>query len=181
MLNYSKNHSFNRKVKKLYKLSFAKDERVSTLLLKYLLKKKESMIYSFFDENKSFIGFCYVILFKNYSYLAFFATDPNQRNKGYGKEILQILKNDSKDKFIFLSCEKPDLPLSESDIKLRRYNFYKRNGFYLVPIVAYYCGVQYLTMSSKKYNDEDLLEETKTFEKFNFPCKIDKSVLKDFE
>ena len=81
-------------------------------------------------KDSEFIGILFWWEFDNLNYIEHFATSPNQRNKGYGKTILQnFILNNSKP--ILLETELPD-----SAINKRRLNFYQRIGFHLNDILC---------------------------------------------
>ena len=78
-------------------------------------------------NNKQFIGFILWWDFEAIRYVEHFATSPQQRNKGFGKLILEKFIK-SNDKPILLEVELP-----HSTINQRRIKFYERTGFKLNP------------------------------------------------
>lgn len=88
------------------------------------------------DHNKSFhcylatdkhtpVGFITLWDLNGFYYAEHLATSPELRNKGYGKGIVEALKNMYKG-IIILEVERP-----EDEMSIRRINFYRRCGFYL--------------------------------------------------
>ncbi len=78
-------------------------------------------------NNKQFIGFILWWDFETLRYVEHFATSTEQRNKGFGKLILEKFM-ESNDKPILLEVELP-----HSTINQRRIKFYERTGFKLNP------------------------------------------------
>ena len=62
---------------------------------------------------------------ENFYYIEHFAIDEKNRNKGYGQEVLNILKKTLKAPIV-LEAEVPN-----DEISQRRINFYQRQGFIL--------------------------------------------------
>lgn len=110
-------------IKKIYKESFAKEERFPFWLLKYCSKEENVIFNVIYDDNKP-VGFQYIIKYDVIAYLMYFAIKNDKRNIGYGSEVLKQL-NKSHDN-VLLSIEKPT---KEMDIKHRRKQYYLRNGF----------------------------------------------------
>lgn len=88
------------------------------------------------------IGLITVWSLNGFKYIEHFATDPGKRNKGYGAQIMQKLK-DSFPGIIILEVEKP-----ENKMSMRRINFYQRCGFNL-------CNLNYIQPPYRK-NDSGL-------------------------
>ena len=63
--------------------------------------------------------------FDNFTYIEHFAIHPSVRNKGYGKQVLAIIKAQNQ-KPIVLEAEEPI-----NELSIRRIAFYQRQGFIL--------------------------------------------------
>ena len=111
-------------IKKLYYESFDKDERFPFWLLKKCSKEKNVRFNVIYNKDKV-IGFQYIIEYDNIAYLMYFAIEKNQRNNGYGSEILKNLNKSYKN--VLLSIEKVNEKVF--DIKNKRKQFYLINGF----------------------------------------------------
>lgn len=163
---------------RLYKLSFPKEERLSLLLLLILIGKKADYLYQYYEEDK-FIGFTFSVTFGKCSSLILFATNPDYRNKGYGKQILQeYLKNNSNNN-VFLNCELPDLK-SNDDIKYRRLNFYLRNGLKFAPLIMTYKNVSYLTLTNKKFSEDEINDIVKVYKQYKCSYRLDNDIINNF-
>lgn len=111
-------------IKKLYYESFDKDERFPFWLLKKCSKEKNVKFNVIYKKDKV-IGFQYIIEYDNIAYLMYFAIEKNQRNNGYGSEILKNLNKSYKN--VLLSIEKVNEKVF--DIKNKRKQFYLINEF----------------------------------------------------
>ena len=111
-------------IKKLYYESFDKDERFPFWLLKKCSKEKNVKFNVIYNKDKV-IGFQYIIEYDNIAYLMYFVIVKNQRNNGYGSEILKKLNRSYKN--VLLCIEKSNEQIS--NIKYKRKQFYLRNGF----------------------------------------------------
>lgn len=111
-------------IKKLYYESFDKDERFPFWLLKKCSKEKNVKFNVIYKKDKV-IGFQYIIEYDNIAYLMYFAIEKNQRNNGYGSEILKNINKSYKN--VLLSIEKVNEKVF--DIKNKRKQFYLINEF----------------------------------------------------
>ena len=175
MILTRKSEKLSREFKRLYKLSFTRDERLPNRFLSHLLKDNKAELVHYYDEGK-FIGYTYSVSFGEFICLAFFATNPEFRNKGYGKKILEIYSKANENKIIFLNCEVPENK-DEQNIKFRRLSFYKRNGLILVPVVMSYNGIDYVTLVNKELSEKKVNEFNKMLNSTGCACRIDKSIL----
>ncbi len=115
-------------IKQLYKKAFPSDERAPYFLLKRRsLQNKAQMLVA--KDNDTFIGFVYLVCYKDLVYLFYFAVDSKQRRKGRGGEILRILKSKYSNKRIFLAREQLDKNADNFKERVNRRNFYINNGF----------------------------------------------------
>ena len=111
-------------IKKLYYKSFDKDERFPFWLLKKCSKEK-NVNFNVIYNNDKVIGFQYIIEYDNIAYLMYFAIEKNQRNNGYGSEILKNLNKSYKNVLLCIEKANEQVP----NIKHKRKQFYLRNGF----------------------------------------------------
>ena len=106
----------------LYKLSFPIHEQREDEPQKNILTHSDYHFDLIYDRD-IFIG---IILYwenPDFIYVEHFAINPNLRNNGFGRNILNTLAK--KDKTIILEI---DPPIDE--ISIRRQSFYERVGFY---------------------------------------------------
>lgn len=118
----------NKDVKKIYMDSFPKEERMPFALMVLLTKITHTDFLAFYDKD-ILCGFIYMATIKNITFIMFFAVDKNIRSKGYGSQILnevQILYPNNK---IIISIERCDVESENIDDRIRRKNFYLKNGY----------------------------------------------------
>ncbi len=109
---------------KLLCTAFPRNEYRDLHLQQYNTRNEEKFHLLVAIENNKPVGFISYWQFDAFCYIEHFATDPELRNKGYGKAIMQeVLKELSS---VVLEVEMPDNELSK-----RRIGFYKRMGFEL--------------------------------------------------
>ena len=150
-LNNSSKHL--DKIKEIYYCSIPESERIDFL---YLVNCKfpNSKLLGIFD-NKTLIGFSFVSLLGEFAYIVYLAIDENQRNKNYGTRALNEILNVYKDKTKVLCVEKPN---SQSDLRTRRIDFYKRNGFTQANLEFEYLGESYFSMYNGKFNKKKFID-----------------------
>ena len=133
------------KVKELYINAFPKEERLSFFFLKRKVKKGKGKILVI-KENKEFIGFMYFIEYKDIVYLLFYAIVSSNRSQGYGSQGLQLFLKQYASKRIFISREILDETSNNYQERVRRRQFYIRNGFVDYPYRIQEVGVTYDVM-----------------------------------
>lgn len=105
----------------LYKTSFPVEERRDDAGQRVVLEN-DAYHFDVIKEKDDFIGIMLYWVVNDLIYLEHFAIRSDLRNKGFGTVALDLLKE--KGKTILLEIEPP-----VGDITVRRYEFYKRNGF----------------------------------------------------
>lgn len=139
-------------IKKLYMNSFPKDERFPFWILKRCSKGKNVLFNVILDGDK-LIGMEYIINCEHYAYLMYLAVKENQRENGYGTQILDDLTK--KYGTVILSIERPNKDLNDNSAKRKK--FYLRNGFYETNKFIKDNGIQYEILCTNK--DYDITKE----------------------
>ncbi len=93
-----------RIVKKIYYNSFDKTERFPFWILKSCAKE-DTVEFNVIFKDSVIIGIDYIIKYDDVAYLMYLAIDKNNRDKGYGTQILNDLT--TKYRNIILSIENP--------------------------------------------------------------------------
>lgn len=119
---------YNKLVKKLYRKSFLLNERVPFFLLKSRTRKGKAKFYSI-CENEKFVGLMYQVYYNDIVYLFFFAIVEKLRGQGYGSRVLDAIKEQYKKKRIILMAEAIDEHSDNNAERVKRIEFYNRNGF----------------------------------------------------
>ncbi len=109
--------------------AFPPIEQVPTWLLLLLALRKSVNYRAFYDEEQ-FCGLLYTAETDKMIFVLFLAVNDKLRSKGYGTAILSWLKENT-GKEIALNIENPYEEADNREQRLRRKEFYLRNGFYL--------------------------------------------------
>ncbi len=117
------------KAKELYISAFPKYERLPWWVLRLLTLNKNANITCYYDEEQ-FCGFTYDVTTDSILFLMFFAVNDELRGKGYGSAILEYLKKNHPDKAVTLNVEPIDPTAENAHERVRRIEFYKKNGFF---------------------------------------------------
>ncbi len=122
-------------VLKIYTNSFPENERID--FENFFKNNRE--LYGYFD-NDELVGFISCKKNDLYSFICYFAVEKSKRSMGYGSAILEIFKNSNKDKCIVLNIENIYNGCSQNHIRLKRLNFYIKNGFNRSELIFDWCG-----------------------------------------
>lgn len=127
-INIFKRPKMTTKIKALYKNSFPKDERAPFFFLKAKAKKNLADFYGVYDDTL-FVGLVYEVYYNDIVYVFYLAINPHLRGKGYGSGVLNKIKQRNKGKRIILNIEILDKNSDNYDERVKRKEFYLKNGF----------------------------------------------------
>lgn len=133
-------------VKELYARAFPKEERAPWFLLHRRAKQGRGELL-IARENGQFLGFAYMVCYGNLAYLFYFAIAEDCRGSGWGSQILQQLIAHYPDKTLVLAREPLDDNAENAAQRVRRRNFYLRNGLSDIPYQIQEATVIYDLMS----------------------------------
>lgn len=130
------------KVKTLYFAAFPKDELKPFELI--LQKQKEGSVEILaIEDNETFVGLAITAHYKNLVLLDYFAIEEKFRNRKLGTSAFNLIKNRYRDKKFFLEIENPEnLECNNKLERLRRRNFYLKNGVIELPYFVDLLGVE---------------------------------------
>ena len=128
IVSYKENPKIEKDVKPLYLKAFPVDERPPANRFFINNKRDENNIYAYYD-NDEFIGFTQLTFYKDIVCIFFLAVSENKRNQGYGSKILDSVKNEYRDKVILLCYEEVDKKYKDNENRIKRREFYRKNGF----------------------------------------------------
>ena len=124
-------------IKSLYLKAFPNNERKSFKLILEKVSLGQMKIYGAFDNG--FVGEAIMILDDDLALLDYLAIAENVRSKGYGSKILnELLKIYQKER-LFLEIEST---IDQDPLKLKRKNFYLKNGFKVLDFEVMLFGVR---------------------------------------
>ena len=142
-------------VKALYKSAFPANERIP---IKHLLDDKiKREFWAFFDKDDGenaaapkFCGFSNSITHGSITNIIYFAVMPELRCRGYGSQILQVIREQHPDTRIVvdIEVEEDSKNVEELERRNRRRDFYQRNGFNASPFDYIWQGEHYRLLSA---------------------------------
>jgi len=112
------------------------------------LMDKINFDYMTYYDGDQFLGFTIVAIFDDVTWFWYFAVLPELRGHGVGQAILTSLIDRHKHSFCVLDMEydqQPDAPNLPQ--RIRRHNFYLRNGFCDTHVTKSFAGVTYTIMT----------------------------------
>lgn len=115
-------------VNKLYINSFAKKGRIPFKLLLKLCDENKMELLLVTDRDL-FIGFLFVIHYKELVFILYFAIDEIFRGSGYGSKALQLVNKRYSDKRIILNVESTKGMATNQAERERRKKFYVQHGY----------------------------------------------------
>lgn len=148
----------HKSIEALYISAFPPEERAPYSLIKRKFAAGKADLLTARDDGK-FIGFAYLVSDQTAAYLFFFAVEASERGKGYGSRILKSLCEKYSDKKLFLAREQLDPNSDNYEERVKRHNFYLRNGFSDLDLKIKEAKVVYDVMSA---GDEITPEEYDT-------------------
>ncbi len=117
-----------KQIKELYYTAFPRDERAPFGMMTRKARQGKGRMLAAKDGG-TFVGFAYIIENADCAYLFYLAISPETRGRGYGSAILGKLRETYKDKRLFLARESLDPASDNYEQRVRRHEFYLRNGF----------------------------------------------------
>ena len=125
--------------KHLFESAFPEGERPP---FEYMLMWNHDTFYGVYDEDE-FIGLADLIVHQDMVYLFFLAIEESKRGHGYGSRILHDLKQRYQGRRLFLLADEAKPSYPDYDVRVKRMEFYAKNGF--LPSNQFICefGVWY--------------------------------------
>lgn len=124
----TKNTSAANQVKELFLQSFPVNEQIPMRFLHTKAQKDYIDFLSFYDDDV-FVGATYLITRNDLTFVLYLATHPDVRSQGYGSNILSKIREMFPHNQIILNIESPDEATHNYEERLKRKQFYLRNGF----------------------------------------------------
>lgn len=141
-LNISPGFANRQKLKKLYHNTFPACERKPWALIRQKCRQGFMQVLSIEDDAGSFLGLAIIILYKDIALLDYFAVAPQYRGQSIGTNALQALRKRYAGYRLLLEIEDPDAPADNTAERIRRKDFYLRNGMLVMPYRVMLFGVQ---------------------------------------
>ena len=166
IIEIKKGSPFLPQVQALYESAFPANERIP---MKQLLDNKiKREFWAFFNKDNGenaaapkFCGFSNSITHGSITNIVYFAVVPELRSRGYGSQILQVIREQHPDTRIVvdIEVEEDSKDAEELERRNRRRNFYLRNGFGSSPVDYVWQGEHYRlltaggTITEKEFRD----------------------------
>lgn len=117
-----------RKIKELYARAFPLEERAPFLML-VLKARKRGIDFWSVSYDDIWAGMMYVVNYKDLSYLFYLAITEEHRGKGVGSAVLRTARKYYSGRRLFLAIEEVTEDSPNYADRLKRREFYIRNGF----------------------------------------------------
>lgn len=131
----------------LYEGAFPEEERMPyPMMIAFTLRRGMDM--KLYYHRGRLCAMTYVCTYGHLSYLFYLAVDETLRGKGLGTKLLGQIRRDYPDNNIILEIERLDPSAENNGERIRRKEFYKRNGFTECGRCVSYGGVDYEVLSS---------------------------------
>ena len=138
----SKESQFWQQINSLAKEAFPPEEYLAPDTLVEMSKADNFDFFTLMDSNV-FVGFMVVQTDKNLAYLFFLAIDPSCRAKGYGSRAIETLRALYPGKKQVVDFEMLDSKAPNNEQRIKRRQFYLRNGYKETGLFLSYLGVDY--------------------------------------
>lgn len=154
-------------VKKLYEDSFPKEEKINFSNF-FSGVFKNFKLYALY-KNKTLLGMFHFNNTQNFVHLNYLAISKDYQSNGYGSAIISWLKKEFKGKTIVVDIEEIDCSAPNNSNRIKRKNFYKKNGFVCGEYDFYWEGTFMTYMNCGELNGEQFMEYIQII----FPTIID--------
>ena len=107
------------------------------------MSKEDNFDFWALTDGGAFVGFMVVQTYKNLAYLFFLAIDSSCRAKGYGSRAIETLRALYPDKKQVVDFEMLDEAAPNNIQRIKRRQFYLKNGYKETGLFLSYLGVDY--------------------------------------
>ena len=126
---------------KLYCEAFPAYERKPFSLIRSMQKKGKSDVW-YIEKNRKFAGLVFTINSEDVILIDYLAIASNRRSEGIGSEIIALLRKHYAGKGIFVEIESVFDKCDNPGERLRRKQFYIRNGMTPMKVMVILFGVE---------------------------------------
>ena len=134
-------------IKDLISRAFPKNEQISMWLLRLLALRKNVQFLAFYD-NRALCGISYTISSKTMVFVLYLAVNDTIRSKGYGSAIIRCLNELYGNKPLSLNVESLDPNADNAVQRVKRVEFYRKNGFEITDYLITDKSGEYLILST---------------------------------
>lgn len=144
-------------LEKLNNQAFPENERISVEDMFCFSENDGRDILGIYTDNK-FSGFFIIMRFMKCAYICYFAVCPEKRSQGIGGNALCLLKKYYPDCHMVVDFEATDENAENNQQRIRRRNFYYRNGFFKTGYFQFYMKTEFEIACSEQYFDKTEFE-----------------------
>ena len=152
------------KIYRLYRTAFPRSERKPFSMITKMYRKGTTDVWYCTDHGK-FVGIAITINGTDAILLDYFAMNKQLRGHGYGSAILQAVIRHYAPKTVFGEIETVFEDGEDLDMRIRRKQFYLRNGLKEMGVMVYLFGVKMELLTSDR---SMTFEEYRDFYKTNY-------------
>ena len=116
-------------LRQLYHTAFPKEEQMPWWLLRLISLRRDMGVEGFY-EGERLRGLTVSVATDDVLFILFLAVNADCRGQGWGSAILRQLKEEYPGRTIMLNVELLDPQADNYHQRLRRMDFYKKNGFF---------------------------------------------------
>lgn len=134
------------KIDPLFVAAFPKEERPPISLL-YKRHRQGKADFRAVMDGETFVGLVLITGCETVKTLMFFAIEKDFRGKGYGSQVLKMIRKEFAEKPFFLCAEPLDEKADNAQERIRRLQFYAHNGFTEIGLHVKEAGVEYTILT----------------------------------
>ena len=139
-------------IERLNAEAFPVEEQIPIYDLVRMSKQDEYVLLAAYEEER-FIGFTFLTVKKPSVYLFLLAVSASLRSKGYGGKIVQSICKIYSDCQIVVDIQRIDEPCNNLQQRLKRREFYLRNGFHPTSSYLLFNGMNFdILCSNPSFN-----------------------------
>lgn len=142
------------KISRLYKTAFPADERAPMPVLTFKSGRENVDFWGLY-ANDEWIGLAYAITENDLTYLFYLALSEDVRGKGLGSKSLQALMKHYSDNRFYIALEQLDPAADNIGERIRRRQFYLKNGLKPINRTIREASVVYDVMSTGDIKPEE--------------------------
>ncbi len=129
LADLKQNKKYTEKAKALYNSAFPPAERMPFNLLMAKAKGSNVTFWAVLD-GEDFKGLTYTVWHNDIVFIFYLAVAESERGNGIGTKILSLIKEQFSNCRLVLNIEALDENSSNNDERIRRREFYIKNGFF---------------------------------------------------
>ena len=119
-------------IEELYESAFPENERAPLFLLVLRAHQGRGKMLTVSDRGR-FIGFVYLVCREDIVYVFYLAITPKARGMGYGSTVMRAIQSLYSGRRIFIAREQLDKKAENYSERVKRREFYIKNGFMDIP------------------------------------------------